>query len=282
MLAKLIVWGEDRHRACAGLLAALGDCEVAGVSTNLAFLERVVAHAAFSSGDLDTGLVDKHREALFPPAGATPPRALLAAALAEHFAQRDAVEAAAATSEDPHSPWNAGDGWWPNRASFGVTLRFADGDVVHDVDVRQREPGSFDLVLPSGGVAASIVRDGTRLLIYADGEPFAASVVPLGEDRQVFARGLRRRLGFVDPLAHAGEEQPHAGHLMAPMSGAIVAVLVKPGDRVDAGAALCVLEAMKMEHTIVAPAPGVVTAVNCAVGDRVAEGADLVGLEDAP
>jgi 3-methylcrotonyl-CoA carboxylase alpha subunit len=46
------------------------------------------------------------------------------------------------------------------------------------------------------------------------------------------------------------------------------------------GAPLVVLEAMKMEHTIVAPAKGVVRAVNCAVGDRVAEGTDLVDLDD--
>ena len=97
----------------------------------------------------------------------------------------------------------------------------------------------------------------------------------------MFARGARRRLRFVDPLAHAGEEEAHAGHLMAPMSGSIVAVFVKAGDKVEKGAPLCVLEAMKMEHTIVAPAPGVVTAVNCAVGERVSEGADLVDLEDA-
>jgi 3-methylcrotonyl-CoA carboxylase alpha subunit len=64
------------------------------------------------------------------------------------------------------------------------------------------------------------------------------------------------------------------------MSGAIVAVMVKAGDKVVRGAPLIVLEAMKMEHTIVAPADGVVASVNFGVGDRVAEGADLVDLED--
>ena len=83
---------------------------------------------------------------------------------------------------------------------------------------------------------------------------------------------------MVDPLAHAGEEEAHAGHLMAPMSGTIVAVMVKAGNHVEKGAPLVVLEAMKMEHTIVAPANGVITAVNFGVGDRVAEGADLVDL----
>ncbi|MEP7329307.1 MAG: biotin/lipoyl-containing protein, partial [Betaproteobacteria bacterium] len=70
-------------------------------------------------------------------------------------------------------------------------------------------------------------------------------------------------------------------HLTAPMSGAVVAVMVVAGDKVAKGAPLIVLEAMKMEHTIVAPMDGVVRVVHFGVGDRVAEGADLVELEDA-
>jgi 3-methylcrotonyl-CoA carboxylase alpha subunit len=66
------------------------------------------------------------------------------------------------------------------------------------------------------------------------------------------------------------------------MSGTIVAVLTKPGERVAKAAPLVVLEAMKMEHTIVAPHAGTVSAINCAVGERVPEGADLVDLEKAP
>ena len=88
-------------------------------------------------------------------------------------------------------------------------------------------------------------------------------------------------LSLADPLAHAGEEEPHGGHLTAPMSGSIVAVLVKPGDKVERGAPLVILEAMKMEHTIAAPAAGVVAAVHYRAGDRVREGADLIDLDDA-
>jgi 3-methylcrotonyl-CoA carboxylase alpha subunit len=85
----------------------------------------------------------------------------------------------------------------------------------------------------------------------------------------------------IDPMAHAGEEEAHGGHLMAPMSGTVVAVLVAAGDRVERGAPLLILEAMKMEHTIAAPADGAVRAVNYRAGDRVKEGADLVDLDDA-
>jgi 3-methylcrotonyl-CoA carboxylase alpha subunit len=88
-------------------------------------------------------------------------------------------------------------------------------------------------------------------------------------------------LSVVDPLAHAGLEEAHGGHLMAPMSGTVVAVMVKAGDKVARGAPLMILEAMKMEHAIAAPAAGTVMAVNYRAGDRVSEGADLVEIDDA-
>jgi biotin carboxyl carrier protein len=96
----------------------------------------------------------------------------------------------------------------------------------------------------------------------------------------VFIDGDAQRLTLVDPLAHAGDDEPHGGHLMAPMSGAVVAVMVEAGDRVARGAPLLILEAMKMEHTITAPADGIVAAVHFRVGDRVAEGSDLVDIDD--
>jgi 3-methylcrotonyl-CoA carboxylase alpha subunit len=63
------------------------------------------------------------------------------------------------------------------------------------------------------------------------------------------------------------------------MSGAIVAVLVKAGDTVARGAPLLILEAMKMEHTIVAPTAGTVSAIHYRQGDQVPEGADLIDVE---
>ncbi|MEP7275278.1 MAG: acetyl/propionyl/methylcrotonyl-CoA carboxylase subunit alpha [Betaproteobacteria bacterium] len=281
MLAKLVVWGEDRAAACAQMLSALAECEVVGVATNIAFLERVVAHEAFASGRFDTGLIDKHRDALFPAPGDTPRRALLAAAAAEYAALREGAEAAARTSGDPHSPWSAPDAFWNGTSTHALRYAFADGDARHDIVVRPRPGGAIDVAVGDRATRVSVAREGGRLVLDADGARFGASVVAAGEERFVFAPSVRRRLRLVDPLAHAGEEEARGGHLMAPMSGTVVAVMVKTGDKVDKGAPLVVLEAMKMEHTIAAPAAGIVSAVHFAVGDRVAEGADLVDVDDA-
>ena len=294
MLAKLIVWGENRGAARAELSAALAQCAVVGVATNIAFLERVVAHDAFADARLDTGLIDKHREALFPPATATPEAALLAAAAAEYASVVHAAKKIAAASEDPYSPWHVRDAWWNNVTTRALDLTFGDkeqaeqspvnapnGHARHAVRVHPLRPGAVRIDIGPRSVDATIRgQDGTMIVDTGD-EAFAATVVADGDDRHVFIPHLRRKLVFFDALAHSGEADQERGHLTAPMSGAIIAVHVKAGDRVEAGAPLMVLEAMKMEHTIVAPAAGVVAAINYKVGERVAEGADLVDLGDA-
>ena len=279
MLAKLVVWGENRERACAAMLSALADCEVAGVSTNIAFLERVVAHEAFATGRLDTGLIEKHHAALFPGAGAAPELALVAVAVDELSRVQSATGPGDAV--DPHSPWHETDGWWLNSASHAFTCRLRDGDAEVEVRVRGTLP---ELSVEIGGRRADVraARERGRWALDTGERKVDAAVIATGDDRIVFARGLRRRLTRIDPLAHAGEEEAHGGHLTAPMSGTIVAVPAKVGDRVERGAPLVVLEAMKMEHTIVAPAASVVAAIHFRVGDRVPEGADLVDLEEPP
>jgi 3-methylcrotonyl-CoA carboxylase alpha subunit len=184
-------------------------------------------------------------------------------------------------SGDPHSPWHSIDAWWNASATYAIELTLADGEARHAVTIRAGNSGRLHVAVDGHDVAASVVRRDGRLIIEAEGATFSAAVIRVGDQRWVFANGVRQRLTLIDPLAHAGEEEASGGHLMAPMSGTIVSVLVKTGEKVEKGKALIVLEAMKMEHTIAAPIAGIVTAVNYAVGDRVAEGADLVDLDES-
>jgi 3-methylcrotonyl-CoA carboxylase alpha subunit len=267
MLAKVIAWGEDRERARETLLRALSACEVTGVSTNLALLERIVAHESFASGHVDTGLIDAHREALLARDVNVPASALIAAAVAEYRVVDAAARAVADASADRWSPWHATDAWWNGTTTHRLSFTFGDGTREHTVSVKPRADGSLDV--RGDGVAEAIAANAAL-----------ASVVRDGDARHVFAPGIRIRLAHVDPFAHANVDAEHGGHLTAPMSGTIVAVMVKAGDEVEKGAPLVVLEAMKMEHAIVAPAAGRVSAVHFGIGDRVVEGADIVELDD--
>ncbi|HEX6793182.1 MAG TPA: acetyl/propionyl/methylcrotonyl-CoA carboxylase subunit alpha [Casimicrobiaceae bacterium] len=267
MLAKVIAWGEDRERARETLLRALSACEVTGVATNIGFLERVVAHETFTSGHFDTGLIDRHREALLERNVDVPASALVAAAVREYRAVEASARTIANGFSDRWSPWHATDAWWNGTATHRLSFTFDDGARRQPVTVKPSPDGSLDV--RGEGFAETVSPDAAL-----------ATVVRDGDARYVFAPGLRVRLACVDPLAHADVDVEHGGRLTAPMSGTIVAVMVKAGDAVEKGAPLVVLEAMKMEHAIVAPAAGRVSAVHFAVGDRVSEGADVVDLDD--
>src|SRR5690606_38960554 len=82
-----------------------------------------------------------------------------------------------------------------------------------------------------------------------------------------------------DPIPAAEASHVQHGGLSAPMNGSIVRVLVAPGQAVETGTALVVLEAMKMEHSIRAAEAGTVKALYCSEGEMVSEGAVLVQLE---
>jgi 3-methylcrotonyl-CoA carboxylase alpha subunit len=278
MLAKLIASGVDRPEALRRLADALAQYRVVGVTTNVAFLQRLIAHPAFAAARLDTGLIARHQADLFPPGAAPSAKTLAVAALAEIAQRREAANAASSSSPDPYAPWHAIEGWWLNSDDHPIRLTYAFGDDEYGVEVRIAD-GGWTVAALGTSMSASVAGAGESLAVAIDGVHAAAQVVPLGDDRHVFYGGEEHRLRLVDPMAHAGEESRQGGHLTAPMSGAIVAVLVKAGDMVVRGAPLLILEAMKMEHTIVAPTAGTVSAIHYREGDQVPEGADLIDVD---
>ena len=282
MLAKLVALGADRPEALRRLSGALAQYRVVGVTTNVAFLQRLIAHPAFAEARLDTGLIARYQADLFPPAQPPSAMTLAVAALAEIWRLRERAAAAASSSPDPYSPWHAVEGWWLNRDEHDMALAYAFQDDEYEVSVRAAGD-AWTVTALGRPMSASVARAGELLTFAIDGVHVAAQVVPLGDERHVFCGSEEYCLRLVDPLAHAGEEPRQGGHLTAPMSGAIVAVLVKPGDAVARGAPLLILEAMKMEHTIAAPTAGIVSAIHFRQGDQVSEGADLIDVEaEAP
>jgi 3-methylcrotonyl-CoA carboxylase alpha subunit len=277
MIAKLVVWDESRDRALARMRAALAQLRIVGVANNVEFLARLVASPAFSSADLDTGLIERESDFLFPARGEIPQEVWLLAALAELERERQGVSAA-----EGRSPWSARDGWRLNhRASRILTLRL--GERQQDVSVEYAQ-GGYVLGLDGGPrVLASGELEGHGGFRARLGERRVhAAVIAAGERRHVFFEGRAYPIVRVDASQGAGRGDEVAGGLTAPMPGKVIALLAEPGKKVEKGAPLLVLEAMKMEHTIKAPRAGVVKAFRFEPGEQVSEGAELVELESAP
>jgi 3-methylcrotonyl-CoA carboxylase alpha subunit len=275
MIAKLIVWDETRDGALARMRKALADYQVAGLTTNIDFLARLVACPAFAGADLDTGLIERQKDFLFPEAQPVPRDALLVATVGELLWEQHAARAAARASGDPWSPWHARDGWRMNL-SAARTISFKDGDTMVDVHVRYRGD-HWEIALAGQSTAARGKKlEGDRFAVELDDRRLIASVIAVDDKRTVFLQGSTWTLLRDDPLHRVDAGDSHGGGLTAPMPGKVVALLAQPGQRVEKGTPLLILEAMKMEHTITAPAAGTIKAFCYAAGEQVADGAALV------
>ncbi|HET7811925.1 MAG TPA: acetyl-CoA carboxylase biotin carboxylase subunit [Steroidobacteraceae bacterium] len=242
MIAKLIVHGATRAQAVAKLRAALADFHVAGVRTNVEFLHRLTSAPSFVEARLDTGLIERERAHLLPPA-APPPDAAWALA----------ARAVLPAGDASRSPWDARDGWrLGGRATRNVRLRSATWERNLALDF-----GDATTPRDQGGAVA------TRDAVH------------------VFHDGAHHAFTVVDPYLPTSEGADAHGGLTAPMPGRILSVLVTAGERVARGAPLMIMEAMKMEHTVKAPADGVVEKLMCGEGDQVREGAELLKLAPA-
>ena len=277
MIAKLIVHGATREEALARMSRALHACEVVGPHTNVEFLQRIVESEPFATGDLDTGLIERHHEALFAPVK-KPFKEALALACAALLTREGGTAHGA-------SPWDALSHWRLN-SGFTQTLGWLAIE-------SSGETGSpFTVAFARDGATQTLEHDGVReAFSWSSGAGLHEYRATIGDARatgrvfidgdtfHVFCLGHALAFEWQNLLAHAADAEHGEGRLTAPMPGKVIAVLVEPGAVVEKGTPLIVMEAMKMEHTIGAPAAGTVSEVLYAVGDQVADGAQLLVLD---
>jgi 3-methylcrotonyl-CoA carboxylase alpha subunit len=277
MIAKIIVWGEDRPAALERLRRALAGTAVLGVVTNLGLLVRVADHPEFAAAAIDTGFIERHRDVLLSGRRPAPARALAAAAVARLIVRFAAATATAARFGDPNSPWARIDGWRLSGEGRQEVV-FRDGAEERTVIATARGGDWLLRVGKETICAASERRPDGSLTVVLDRVRGRATVLDHGDETGVFLAGENWRLTEIDPLAAREGDDPGAGRLTAPMPGRVTELFVEAGDTVRRGEPLMIIEAMKMEHTVAAPVDGTVEAVRFAVGDLVEEGAELIAL----
>ena len=257
MIAKVIVHGSSRAVALRKLRRALAETQVAGTVTNLAFLGALARHDGFSNGEVDTGLIGRDLEAL------TAVQAPAPAAMAQ------AVMALTGLDHAP-GPLDGFALWQP--LAQDVTVEAA-GDMLA-CRIVTRAPGTVDVAVQDAVVAACFGANGWRF----DGQPaFAlhvegASATVFGDPTLVVTR--------IDPLDVEAGAGASGALVEAPMPGLVRQVYVAAGDAVSKGQRLAVLEAMKMEHSLLAARDGVVAEVMAEAGAQVEAGAALIRLEE--
>ncbi|HZT12479.1 MAG TPA: biotin carboxylase N-terminal domain-containing protein [Candidatus Baltobacteraceae bacterium] len=248
MLAKLVVWGEDRAAAIARLDRALADFGIAGVRSNVPLLLWIVRDQAFRSGDLSTRFLEERLDESIFSKPRDVPQAVLRAA-------------AGALLRDGTAPWRI--------ASTGLPLRLTCGgrDVTMEAFATEtpgvwRVDGDYEGDVDAGDVEKKAVVTRGGVTVFADGQSWT---LHWAEPPSALSRG-----------SHGAASG--AGSVSAPMPGKIVKIAVGAGAQVEEHDLLLVLEAMKMEHRIEAPSAGTVAAVHVREGEIVAAGATLVDV----
>ncbi|GAA3844692.1 acetyl-CoA carboxylase biotin carboxylase subunit [Saccharothrix violaceirubra] len=242
MLAKVIAHGATRAEALRRLDSALARMVVLGVTTNIPFLRALLSDEDVRSGALDTGLVERKLDSLVT--SSLPPEVLAAAALERRLAL------GGPDPWDRPSGWRVGDHAWATWRFDGVDVRVRGDEVAVGSETYSYSAFWRDGSLVVGTSSYAAVRDGRTLWLGRDGHTWA-----LTEDESTSAGASSTGVG---------------GPVTSPMPGTVLVVRASRDDVVEAGQALFVVEAMKMEHTVTAPVDGVLTEVNVQAGQQVA------------
>jgi acyl-CoA carboxylase subunit alpha len=272
LLAKVIAYASSREEACRLLARALSDAYVHGVATNRDLLLALLRAPDYRTGDVDVDYLARHdpvelmRSARAPDVDRIH---ALVAALADQAERRQHARVLAAapsgwrnvSSEPQWTTYSAG------GATYHVGYRFTRAGL-EAATVNQESFGDVEMIHVASDVVDLAV-DGLRRT-FRIGRGGGSTQVHSSLGASTFVELPR----FAEP-----EMLSVPGSLVAPMPGTVVRVEVRPGDDVQLGDPVVVLEAMKMQHTVVAPADGTVTGVGVAAGQTVDAGAVLAVVE---
>lgn len=283
MIAKLIVWGETRAIAIQRLQQALGEYKIAGVTTNVDFLRRLIAVPAFREAILQTDFIEQHRGDLFGHEDHTISLAQVGLYLTlAPVSQGAAHEVATRKPQiDTSSPWHASDGWRMNAPSLWHHIVLVD-DEEKTITVKQDRTGAFELVVADATYRGTAALAGSILCSELNGIRHQVEIFEqaLGHQRELIVFGSEQSLTCRTVAPDFGDESGRSdeSNFKAPMNGTLTALFVEAGQQVESGSTLAIMEAMKMEHAIKAPSAGTVTDVFYSIGDLVDGGADLLNF----
>ena len=279
MIAKLVVWGENREIALKRLISALGDYYIDGVSTNIDFLKRVATHPAFVAAELTTTFVEKHHDSLF-------------SATSEDAASDDTqvnipvmallslLNRKVSRSDKTPSVWSTVGAWRANANHTEILTLLCNQEEVH-VGVKHQRHGTEDAwELSVGDNSYNVKGKLVDSALHATINGYKSTFTYSDNDGvfTLFNKDTHAKFSLIS--ASLGDDNDDNGdaNFSAPMNGTIVAHLVEKGVLVKKGEPILVMEAMKMEHSIIAPHDGAVEEFFFNPGELVDGGATLLAF----
>ncbi len=273
LLAKLIVWGEDRPTALRRLRRALEQFVIVGVATNLDFLRALCREAWFDAGAYDTNSVEADAAQLgAPPLTPEDEQVVLAAGAAvwlSDLSKRSAVI----------TPWDTMDGWRLDGRQ-GVDVEFLMNCRTIKLRLDPEGEGAFRFEANGQAIRAEFVPSDAGLRLCVNGVWRDVGVVRRAAEVVIVLRGRNHTLAVRDPLRAASRRGDSDRRLIAPLPSRVVRVHAVNGQDVKEGASVVTLEVMKTEFVLRAPSDGAIAGLACKEGDWVPEGATLAYISE--
>ncbi|KAF8111561.1 hypothetical protein N665_0074s0089 [Sinapis alba] len=311
MIAKLVVCGGNRGEALVKLKDCLSNFQVAGVPTNINFLQKLASHKEFAVGNVETHFIEHHKSDLFAdesnPAAAEVTykaakhsAALVAACVSaiEHSASNESNHGNLPSIWYSHPPFrvhheakqtielewdNECEGTGSNLISLGVVYQpdgsylIQEGNDSPSLEVRVTRAGNCEFRVEAAGLSmnvtiAAYLKDGYKHIHIWHGSEHHQFKQKVGIQFSEDEEGVQHRT--------SSETSSHPpGTVVAPMAGLVVKVLVENEAKVDQGQPVLVMEAMKMEHVVKAPSAGSIQDLKVKAGQQVSDGSALFRIK---
>lgn len=292
MIAKLVVYAENRDAAIERLQRALEQSAIFGVTTNIPLLHAIAIHPAFQEGLTHTGFLSEYQLLPLKAPEQLPDDVLYAASLADitHELTQTGIQANHVATQEQNgniaNPWKTLGPWRMigesrqltytyQQHTYHVTLSPAIDEETWHVRIDNQQAQIIGYMKSDNGLL--ILQQGAyeqQVYIQEDG----AGTVHIIQNGTLYTLE-RRQPPDVETTAHGGTLHTQKT-LTAPMAGTIVKVQVQEGDTVQAQQVLVILSAMKMEHTIAAPYTGKVRRIHYGEGAVVTGGSVIVEMEE--
>ncbi|KAK8458569.1 hypothetical protein SEVIR_3G398800v4 [Setaria viridis] len=309
MIAKLVVWGESRSAALVKLKKCLSNFQIAGLPTNVGFLQELASHSSFEEGIVDTHFIERYKDDLLSTStkasGESRDVAELGAILAaacickkDHITSKESIRADKKLSvwynntpfrmhhfarQPLELEFEEHDGFSEKLLKLFITYK-PDGsyfieteDGTSGLDVKVDHKGDHDFRVDAAGLQTDVT------LAYYSKDNSEHIHIWHGKHHHHYRQTLRTEHVVDDTSqpSHASEGKSHPkGSVLAPMAGLVVKVLLEDGAQVEAGQPVMVMEAMKMEHVVKAPRAGYVEGLKVTAGQQVFDSSVLFTIKD--
>ncbi|MDQ1770414.1 biotin/lipoyl-binding protein [Labilibaculum sp. A4] len=272
MIAKLVVWDENRDLAIEGLHHALHNYEIHGIKNNIMYLHTLLNTDHFKQNKISTHFCQNHNDELMRKMQEDKleiPAALFQISFVLFELKRKKV----------NSIWEE-IGYWRQQ---GIKLRIVDKEVL-DIEIISKDPYEIKISgvpyvfenVTSGDSQLMLEFNGVRYLFYQSKNTEGKSFVSC----QGIVREMMRWSEIQSNIADVGgsDQKEGDGSILSPMPGRVVKIEVNEGQKVAKGDVLIIVEAMKMENSILAPFHGKVENLLVSEGDQVKNRTELMKL----